>query len=318
MNHRTPSLILRTFAAIGAILFGALSVWSTWTALTATTVAPLVWRIQALLADAWFPIALTLGFACAAAPRRSLRKTGWGLVFLTIVAMCLWTWHVYTHRSGPPARTATLSTLQTTVHTALRLVVTVGATLAVFDRDKRAQRIGDIYCKYSALLFTSALSRCSRDTPAAEDLVHNLFVALHDGKHDEILQRDDNAVKAYLFTYLWKSASTTTRAQRRRGQHEIQAAEFYPNTAPAADSDSNDTMLRERIDTAAKRLPPQVAKAFHFVYELDMPCVEAAKLMGLSSSTVRGYIKQACALLRPQLLDLAPPSSRRPPQSETA
>jgi len=318
MDHRTPSLILRTFAAIGAILFGAISVWSVWTALTATTAAPLTWRIEALLADTWFLLALTLGFAFAAAPRSSLRKAGWGLVVLTIVAMYLWTWHIYTHRSVPPTRTATLSTLQTTVHTALRLVVAVGAALAVFDRDKRAQRIGDIYYKYAALLFASALTLSSRDTPAAEDLLHNLFVALHDGKYDDVLQRDDEEVKAYLFTYLWKSASTTTRAQRRRGQYETQAAESYPNTTPAADSDSNDAMLRDRIDTATKRLPPQVAKAFHFVYELDMPSVEAAKLMGLSSSTVRGYIKQACELLRPQLLDLAPPSSRRPPQSETA
>lgn len=316
MHSRTISAAFRTLTAISAILALTFSIWSIWTVFTASASAPFLWRLQAALADAWVPCCLTIGFACATTRRQTVRRIGWGLVLLTLLVGIAIAWHIVAPTSI--AHTITLFQTHSPFPTPIRLAVAIGATLALLDHATRAQRIEEAYQQYSESLFTYALSLSAREVAAAEDLVQDLFCFLSDGKHDTALQLGDEQLKAYLITSLNTLARTTARAQRRRARRDAQFLALSETTTPAADHAHADAELHARLDTAVEQLPPRTAEAFRLIYNLGLRSAEAATIMGISASTVRGYIKDALESLRPHFADITLPSANRTLQPEVA
>lgn len=148
----------------------------------------------------------------------------------------------------------------------------------------------EIYEKHAADLIRYATVLVGPDE--APDVVSSVVLrVLGQGSLDDF---DDP--RAYLF----RSVTNECRSWRRqRNARHLALGRFFERDG----SEALDTTVADRVSAAEAvwRLPPRLRSAAYLVYWLDLSIGEAARVLGLSSGTVKRYVHEARERLREQL-----------------
>jgi RNA polymerase sigma-70 factor (ECF subfamily) len=83
-------------------------------------------------------------------------------------------------------------------------------------------------------------------------------------------------------------------------------AERLPGNGPATDSVAMNSQIRERIDAALEKLPPEQREVFMLREFSDMPFAQVARTVGCSENTAKSRMRYALERLRILLGDLGP------------
>jgi RNA polymerase sigma-70 factor, ECF subfamily len=169
-------------------------------------------------------------------------------------------------------------------------------------REGERAALGEIYDAHHAALRAFAV-RLLGDPATAEDLVHDVFVAL-----PVALQRfrGDCSVRTFVMSIAVNQARRHVRnAQRRR-----QALERYSELpAPSPDCPEHEISVRREVEAlraALLALPVAQSAAFVLCEAEHLPAAEAARIMGVPEATIRTRVWHARRKLREALAEEMP------------
>ncbi len=140
-----------------------------------------------------------------------------------------------------------------------------------------------------------------RDHGAAEEIVQDAFVALH-----QKWQRLDDHDKA--LAYLRQSVVNRSRsALRHRGVvHRYLARQATPTPLPGADDAVLGNARRARVLEGLRALPRRQREVLALRYFLDLSEADIAETLGISRGAVKSHASRGSAALRALLEDLGP------------
>jgi len=142
---------------------------------------------------------------------------------------------------------------------------------------------------YRSLARLSAL--LLRDTPAAEDVVQDAFVAMH-GKWSRL--RDPDKALAYLRQAVVNRSRSRLRHLKVVDKH----AETTVGYAPSAESGALQSVQHDEVMAAVRRLPQRQREVLVLRYYADMSEAQIAETMGISPGAVKSHASRAVAALR--------------------
>ena len=139
-----------------------------------------------------------------------------------------------------------------------------------------------------------------RDQGAAEEIVQDSFVAVHD-RWSRL--RDPE----HGLAYLRQSVVNRSRSHLRHRKVVLAHAERQPTpgSAPGADHPSYDVARRAAVLDALRRLPQRQREVLALRYYLDLTEAEIADALGISRGAVKSHASRGAAALRADLADLA-------------
>ncbi len=139
------------------------------------------------------------------------------------------------------------------------------------------------------------------DQGAAEEIVQDAFVALHQKWHR--LDDHDRAV-----AYLRQAVVNRSRsALRHRGVvHRYLARQATPEPVPGADDAALGSARRSRVLEGLRALPRRQREVLALRYYLDLSEAEIATTLGISRGAVKSHASRGSAALRAILEDLGP------------
>ncbi|UQA62256.1 RNA polymerase sigma factor [Polyangium aurulentum] len=154
--------------------------------------------------------------------------------------------------------------------------------------------IGEVYDQHYAAVRSFA-RRLTGDDAAAEDLVHDVFVALP-GAIQRF--RGGSSLKTFLVSIAVNHARHHLRsAARRRAAMERLAQEPEPR-APSPERELSRASLAHALNRALDALPDAQRVAFVLLEVEDRSAREAAEIMGVPEATVRTRLFHAKQKLR--------------------
>lgn len=133
-----------------------------------------------------------------------------------------------------------------------------------------------------ARAFAWALACCRRDRPRAEDVLHEAYVRVLDGRA-RFDQR--SAFKTWLFGVIRVVAREQARRQRAR--------ELLLLTWLAPEPRSPEVVLRSPLERALDTLPARQREIVQLVFGHDLTVEEAAQAMGVGLGSARQHYARA-------------------------
>jgi len=145
---------------------------------------------------------------------------------------------------------------------------------------------------YRALVRLAAL--LVRDTPTAEEVVQDAFVAMHGG-----WQRLRDAEKA--LAYLRQSVVNRSRSVLRHRTVVDKNLQKAPPDMPSAEHGALVLLERSAVVAALRGLPERQREAIVLRYYADLSEAEIADTMGISRGAVKSHTARGMAALRSAL-----------------
>jgi RNA polymerase sigma-70 factor (sigma-E family) len=135
-----------------------------------------------------------------------------------------------------------------------------------------------------------------RDQGAAEEIVQDSFVAVHDrwGR-----LRDPDRALAYLRQSVVNRSRSHLRHLSVVRRHAVR--EGVPPVAPGADEPAYDQARRATVLDALRRLPARQREVLALRYYLDLSEAEIADSLGISRGAVKSHASRGAAALRADL-----------------
>jgi RNA polymerase sigma-70 factor (sigma-E family) len=133
-----------------------------------------------------------------------------------------------------------------------------------------------------------------RDTPTAEEVVQDAFVAMHGG-----WQRLRNADKA--LAYLRQAVVNRSRSVLRHRTVVDKNLQKAPPDAPSAEHGALVLLERSAVVAALRELPERQREAIVLRYYADLSEAEIATAMGISRGAVKSHTARGMASLRTAL-----------------
>jgi len=174
--------------------------------------------------------------------------------------------------------------------------------MAKFDQKKpvsgplAVETIADfdsIYYRYHEAVYAN-IFKMVRQPEAAEDILQEVFFSLWKNREKIMADR----AGGWLFVVSYNKAATYLKA---RLQHSFL---HLDDTAPLADEpsgDAADAPYQEQlavIEDALRHLPARKKEVFHLHYFEGRSHEEIASLLGISTNSVKDYLKQASSFIR--------------------
>jgi RNA polymerase sigma-70 factor (ECF subfamily) len=157
-----------------------------------------------------------------------------------------------------------------------------------------AQGVGELYRSHSGAVRSFA-RRLLGDVAAAEDLVHDVFVAAADAmKH----YRGEATVRTFLLSIAVHIARKHVRAAARRRAAVERAGAEGREPSPTPEEDSQRRELAEALHRALDALPIEQRVAFVLLEMDERSCTEAAAIVGVPEATIRTRLFHAKRRLR--------------------
>jgi RNA polymerase sigma-70 factor (sigma-E family) len=158
---------------------------------------------------------------------------------------------------------------------------------------------------YRALVRLAAM--LVRDTPTAEEVVQDAFVAMHDGWHR---LKDTDKALAYLRQAVMNKSRSVLR-HRVVVEKNLQDA---PPDMPSAEHGAFVLLERSAVMAALRDLPPRQREAIVLRYYLDLSEAEIAAAMRISRGAVKSHTARGMAALRAALEQMLWPSAAQAPR----
>ena len=155
-----------------------------------------------------------------------------------------------------------------------------------------------IYQQYLDDLLTMAMAMVN-DSASAEDIVHDVFVALAKRQSDFRVQ---DKLKGYLVTCVMNRARDMFRAAKRH-QHKLEHWPSDQTDPPTADARIMGTERAYLLNQALAQLPPAQRETVVLHVKAGMRLTEFAKMREVSVNTVRGRYRYGLKKLRILLAD---------------
>jgi RNA polymerase sigma-70 factor (sigma-E family) len=133
-----------------------------------------------------------------------------------------------------------------------------------------------------------------RDTPTAEEVVQDAFVAMHAGWHR---LKDTDKALAYLRQAVVNKSRSVLR-HRLVVEKNLQAAQ--PDM-PSAEHGAFALLERSAVIAALRDLPERQREALVLRYYADLPEAEIAATMGISRGAVKSHTSRGMSALRATL-----------------
>ena len=133
-----------------------------------------------------------------------------------------------------------------------------------------------------------------RDTPTAEEVVQEAFIAMHDGWHR---LKDTDKALAYL-------RQTVVNRSRSVLRHRMVVEKNAPKPAPDMPSAEHGAMVmleRSAVINALRGLPERQREAIILRYYADLSEADIAATMGISRGAVKSHTARGMAALRAAL-----------------
>lgn len=146
---------------------------------------------------------------------------------------------------------------------------------------------------YAALTWFSF--RITDNRPVAEEIASETFLKLwerHSG-FDNI-----SSIKSFLYTTARNSSVSWLRKQSTEAKKVKNLALLTDKTEATALSQMLETEFYRTIFTAINTLPPKCRTIFRMMFIEGKDCIEIARELNLSASTIRGQKARAIQLLR--------------------
>lgn len=145
---------------------------------------------------------------------------------------------------------------------------------------------------HHAACFGWALSCCRDDPQAAEDVLHETYLRVLDGR---ARFRGESTFRTWLFGVIRRVAGGARRRAMLRGilllRMDAPEPPPLPNEAPA------EAALR----AALRRLPARQREVLMLVFYQDLSIAEAAQALGIALGTARAHYERGKAALRAAL-----------------
>jgi len=163
----------------------------------------------------------------------------------------------------------------------------LGAVPAGWDADRAVTALYSTH--YRSLVRLAAL--LLRDVSAAEEVVQDSFVAMHDG-----WRRLRDSEKA--LSYLRQSVVNRSRSVLRHRVVVDRNAPKPPPDMPSAEQGAIAQLERSAVVTALRTLPARQREAVVLRYYGDLSEAQIAMTMGISRGAVKSHTARAMAALR--------------------
>jgi RNA polymerase sigma-70 factor (ECF subfamily) len=151
--------------------------------------------------------------------------------------------------------------------------------------------------QHHASSFGWAMGCCRRDPVEAEDVLHNVYVKVLEGK---ARFNGDSSFKTWLFAVIRKTASDQRRKNLLRGMILMRASELI--ATPPRLEDPDESAYRGEIQTifehALRRLSGRQREALELVFYHELKIEEAAAVMGVSLGSARTHYERGKKRLR--------------------
>jgi RNA polymerase sigma-70 factor (sigma-E family) len=131
------------------------------------------------------------------------------------------------------------------------------------------------------------------DVPSAEEVVQDAFVRLLGGRY----RIEPGREASYLRSAVLNGARSQLRRRGVRRRHRPEP----PTTAPPAERDGLDRVVRDEVLAALRRLPERQAAVLVLRYYLDLSEAEIAETLGMAPGSVKSHAHRGLAKLRPLL-----------------
>lgn len=162
-----------------------------------------------------------------------------------------------------------------------------------------AGAIGELYDRHAATLFPIAL-RVLHDRSAAEDVLHDAFVAVHERAAQYMPER--GAVIAWLVTLVRNLSIDRTRRRERRGEL---ARDVLAHEPPPSDRDPErqtaEAEGREKIRRALATLPEAQRQTLEVAFFEGLSYPEIAERENVPLGTIKSRAARALSALRDAL-----------------
>src|SRR3954469_18532909 len=150
---------------------------------------------------------------------------------------------------------------------------------------------------YRSLVRTAAL--LLRDTPAAEDVVQDAFVAMHSSWRK---LRDPDKALAYLRQAVVNRARSRLRhlkvVERKTPAAPAESAQVHGGYVPSAEHGAMRALERDHVLAAMRSLPNRQREVLVLRYYADMSEAQIADAMGISQGAVKSHASRGIAALR--------------------
>jgi RNA polymerase sigma-70 factor (sigma-E family) len=162
----------------------------------------------------------------------------------------------------------------------------------------RAERSADLAVQelyphhYRSLVRLAAM--LVRDTPTAEEVVQDAFVAMHGGWHR--LEDTDKAL-----AYLRQAVVNKSRSVLRHRVVVEKNLQNPPPDMPSAEHGAIAALERSEVVAALRKLPERQREALVLRYYADLSEAEIAAAMGISRGAVKSHTARGMAALRAAL-----------------
>jgi RNA polymerase sigma-70 factor (sigma-E family) len=159
---------------------------------------------------------------------------------------------------------------------------------------------------YRALVRLAAM--LVRDTPTAEEVVQDAFVAMHDGWHR---LKDTDKALAYLRQAVMNKSRSVLR-HRMVVEKNLQDA---PPDMPSAEHGAFVLLERRAVIAALRDLPARQREAIVLRYYLDLSEADIAAAMRITRGAVKSHTSRGMAALRAALEQKLWPAAARAPRA---
>lgn len=151
--------------------------------------------------------------------------------------------------------------------------------------------------QHHASSFGWAMGCCRRDPAEAEDVLHNVYVKVLEGK---ARFNGDSSFKTWLFAVIRKTASDQRRRNFLRSTIVLRAAEriVTPPRLEHPDESAYRGEMQVIFQRALGRLSGRQRQALELVFYHEMKIEEAAAIMGVSLGSARTHYERGKKRLR--------------------
>lgn len=170
---------------------------------------------------------------------------------------------------------------------------------SVNEEPREGSLLSEIYRRYRLPMFRYAL-RLTRDETDAEDVVHDVFLALVKNGAETLRQADRDG---HLWIYLAgavRNRCLTLLAKRGREPLLDRAEEERLTRQSVGDATEGESAYRFLVE-AIRAMKPEYADALYYSLVREMSAPEIARLLGLKPAAVRQRISRGKKLLKQQL-----------------
>jgi RNA polymerase sigma-70 factor (ECF subfamily) len=165
----------------------------------------------------------------------------------------------------------------------------------------------EFYNLYRHRLYSLVLEQVGRDEAAAEDLVHEVFLAAL-GSLDKF--RGDSQLYTWLRSIAFHKIKDFYRHQSREPKPEKSLPDFgaikleqIGDNKPATSTAMESEELQQSVHQALVNLPQDYQEVLVLKYLKDMPVLAISQVMGRSPKSVEGLLSRARKAMRDKLED---------------